>query len=157
MQKIKAGGWRIVALILKPIAYLVVIMLAEIDRAAHWLDKRFDTKLRRWKITVDEVKVLIEANLPIGSRSENVFAFLKEWRFSYWEEFNDYSSEYEYMKNVNREELPRRREIIKKYTGAWMRNVGKDLLFRWDIRIIFYFDEGNSLVEYEVESFGTGL
>jgi hypothetical protein len=146
---------RILHLMLRPILYVMLRVLLVIDDAAYWLDKHIKTELRKPRTTPEEVERLIESYLSSGSSSSDISNFVKSNGFSYSEQFYD-----DYWQRSTSEQsykLIGKENHIKSYTVAWIKNIGKDLLFVHDIRIIFYLDEQNRLVEYVIERIITVL
>ncbi|MEO8395511.1 MAG: hypothetical protein ABI700_21130 [Chloroflexota bacterium] len=156
MQQMGEGFRRILngILILISIIFIAIFVVIDIIRGA--LDHTFHTKLLKPKITVEEVENLIKANLAIGTSSEEIFDFLKAHELGYSDKLLDYNDSYEENARIN-QEVPAQHDLIKKLIVAWKHNVGQHLLVTTDIRIIIYLDDKNSLVEYAVKSFGTGL
>jgi hypothetical protein len=96
------------------------------------------------RVTVDSVQAMILKESPIGSRSDKVVAMLNSHRIN-----GIYSND--------SLDIPQElKEVAQGTLTAYIRDVRWSLLYRWDIRIQFYFDKHDNLIKYLVKEVGTG-
>jgi hypothetical protein len=104
--------------------------------------------MNRW--TVERTEIMIRKEAPIGSDIGAVDAMLTAHQIPHWEYPNE-------LDIGNFDDKPEKlRGIAKGYIGAIKRDVGWDVMIRWDIAMRFYFDEHDKLIDYTVKMMGTG-
>jgi hypothetical protein len=111
-------------------------------------------------VTKEKVDALIAKEVPSGASKEQVVIFLDAHHIEHSDieilspevlkepELDTYLSSAELKEKLGR---------VKKRIVAKIRNVQSDLTTRWDIFIMFYFDENERLVGHIVRTIGTGL
>jgi hypothetical protein len=97
---------------------------------------------------------LINTHLSVGSNILEIHSFLETHKFDYKDELFE---DIKYLITDSSSNKLKEAKGIEKRQVAWINNVDGILLGTNDIRVIFYLDEQNNPVTFEVKMFGTGL
>lgn len=137
-----------------PLFYVVVFIDDLAYELAYALDKTFHTNFTKPKITVEEVETLISSSLPTGSSSAAILTFLDLHKFHY----RPMSDKIQYNSIESQSpKLAGKKDVIRKAIVAWISNAATELFATWDLNIVFYLDEAETLVECIVSWAGNGL
>jgi len=102
------------------------------------------------RVSKDEVDNSIKDNLPLGSSISQVMAFLKSREI----EQHPYTEDLEPLFAPSEAEpTPEKKRFIL----ARIPDVKRKGLSKWDMYVVFYFDEEGRLIEYKIKTIGTGL
>ncbi|MDX6614812.1 MAG: hypothetical protein QOD75_3998 [Blastocatellia bacterium] len=121
-----------------------------------WLNYSHRPTPESFQAKIAEYNQLIQAEIPEGSSSAQVMAFLGAHKIQHSElmtglEDLDLTSDYRELA------LPRKDEIIKGYMHGILRDVDYGPLISWSVTMHFYFDRQDRLVAHSVKWVGTGL
>ena len=101
--------------------------------------------------TKEEVMELINRGLPIGSNIDQVKGFLDNHGIGH----SDYNTSIPYGTFYNEVE-DSKKEAIKGYMNASIKDTERGFLTTFGIYMQFYFDENDRLIAYTVKKVGTG-
>lgn len=104
---------------------------------------------QREKVSDEEINNLIKKNLPAGSKVSEVIEFLESQKI---EHFGYEQGEEPFFSPTATQLRPEH----KRFVVAKIRNVKREFLVTWEMNIIFYFDEQDTLIDYKIKRIGTG-
>ena|SRR5947209_2184171 len=117
-----------------------------------WLNYSHHPSPETFKAKVAEYNQLIQREIPEGSNLAQVQAFLNAHKIKH----SDYTNNPETESAFEQLEFPNKRQVIKGYILAIVRNVEYESLIEWSIQPRFYFDKQDKLVAHTVDWVGTG-